>query len=212
MVCSFFPHRGYSLNCSSSLNSRGFIRSLMILLGSAAGSVSSSSISTSHRKSKWSLIILFISLTRWYSLDKAILYHLMVGEMIPEWHVAILFFISWGLGLSVLSLPLSISSTLHVWMRQNDTQHSKLHRCKRLHRCNEVASMQPLNHRTFGLMSVWYCIVIGEVQTLDLLETAMPVPKSTLWTAPEPLQVSFYPSTRPWWWRRRNRCPPRRQQ
>ena len=151
MVCSFFPHRGYSLNCSSGLNSRGFIRSLMILLGSAAGSVSSSSISTSHRKSKWSLIILFISLTRWYSLDKAILYHLMVGEMIPEWHVAILLFISWGLGLSVLSLPLSISSTLHVWMRQNDTQHLKLHRCKRLHQCNEVESMQPLNHRKFGL-------------------------------------------------------------
>ena len=52
-----------------------------------------------------------------------------------------------------------VSSTFHlfnlasaqVWMRQNDTQHSKLHRCKRLHRCNEVASMQPLNHRKFGL-------------------------------------------------------------
>ena len=61
--------------------------------------------------------------------------------------------------------------------------------------------MQPLKHRTFGLMSimsVYVSIVIGEVQTLDLLETAMPVPKSTLWTAPEPLQVSFYPSTRPW--------------
>ena len=53
-----------------------------------------------------------------------------------------------------------VSSTFHlfnlasaqVWMRQNDTQHSKLHRCKRLYRCNEVASMQTLNHRTFGLL------------------------------------------------------------
>ena len=44
-------------------------------------------------------------------------------------------------------------ASAQVWMRQNDTQHSKLHRCKRLHRCNEVASMQPLNHRTFGLIS-----------------------------------------------------------
>ena len=55
-----------------------------------------------------------------------------------------------------------VSSTFHlfnlasaqVWMRQNDTQHSKLHRCKRLYRCNEVASMQTLNHRTFGLVHV----------------------------------------------------------
>ena len=37
-------------------------------------------------------------------------------------------------------------------MRQNYTQHSKVHRCKRLYRCNEVASMQTLNHRTFGLV------------------------------------------------------------
>ena len=57
--------------------------------------------------------------------------------------------------------PVETSSTFHlfnlasaqVWMRQNDTQHSKLHRCKGLHRCNEVASMQPLNHRKFGLIA-----------------------------------------------------------